>query len=80
MLQYISLGMEALIVFLGARMALGGRRFLGGSLALSFSLYILYNLIKQFHLGVSQPLQEGIFFTATLVIFLAVLHLSGRRG
>jgi hypothetical protein len=80
MLEYISLGMEAVIVLLGVRMAQSGRRFLGGSLALSFSLYILYNLIKRFHWGVSEPLQEGIFFVATLTIFLAVLHLSGRRA
>lgn len=77
-LFYISLGLEVAIIVMGLRMVLKKKRLLGAGLAFSFTLYVLYNLIKTFQWNVPELEVEGVFFVATLTIFLTVLYLDWR--
>lgn len=77
-LHYISLGLEVLIILIGLRMVVKKKRLLGAGIALSFTLYVAYNLIKMFGWNVPPMAVDGIFFAATVTIFLTVLYLDWR--
>jgi hypothetical protein len=80
MLFYVSLALEVVIVFFGLHMCFVRRRPLGAAIAFSFVLYILFNLIKTFQWNVPNNVQDGIFFVATLSIFLVVVALDRRQS
>lgn len=77
-LQYVSLGLEVVIILIGLRMALVKKRLLGAGIAFSFALYVAYNLIKLNQWNVPALEVEAIFFLATLTIFLSILYLDWR--
>ncbi|HVU38197.1 MAG TPA: hypothetical protein VHC95_07680 [Opitutales bacterium] len=77
-LQYVSLGLEVVIIALGLRMVLVKKRLLGAGIALSFTLYVAYNLIKMNRWNVPELAEASIFFVATLAIFLSILYLDWR--
>jgi hypothetical protein len=79
MLYYISLALEVAIIVIGLRMAFVKKQYAGAGLAFSFTLYVVYNLAKTFGWGMSERLLDGIFFVATLTIFLVVISWSRRR-
>ena len=71
-LQIISIGIEVLVVVLGAMLALKKKKNWGWAIVLCFAIYVYYDLARLFNFAVGQGLLRSLFFIASLSVFWAI--------
>lgn len=71
-LQYISIGIEALIVVFGILIGVKKKTY-GWLIFLTFTIYVLYDITRLIKLNISNTMLYPIFFVGTMSIFTAVV-------
>jgi len=71
-LQYISIGIEALIAVIGILIGRKKKSY-GWFIFLTFAIYVFYDLAWLIPLDISETILYPVFFIGTLSIFTAVV-------
>ncbi len=72
LLQYVSIGIEALIVLFALLIGYKKGKKYGYGIALTFAIYVFYDLTKVIPLTIPNEVLYPIFFVGTLSILWAV--------
>ena len=73
-IQFISIILEALIAILFVMIAAKGRTYMYG-IAVTFAIYVWYDLVRLMEWHISEGVQVGAFFIATLLALYTAWHL-----
>ena len=71
-LQFISIGLEAVAVVVGVLLAVQKKKAWGWCIALCFAIYVYYDLVGLLGLAANDIILRGLFFIATISILWAV--------